>query len=373
MLRGGMAPGTGPDSQVALHYGDPAGEARALERGVGLIDYSQLDVISVSGPERLTWLHLFLSQHVSELPVGRSTETLILDPAGHVQFAAAIIDDGAATWLITEAGSGAPLGEFLRSMQFAARIDIAERHELAAVGIGNFTQTPAALAQLLAGAVVWTDPWPATSGTSYGPEDSAHPAANWDFALALVAAAELPALADNWVAAGGVLVGSWAAEAARIAAWRPRFALEVDDRTIPHELDWLRTAVHLDKGCYRGQETVARVVTLGKPPRRLTFLHLDGSLSELPDTGDLVYAAGREVGHITSAALHHELGPIALAVLRRSVAPDTQLTVRHSESEIAAAQEEIVAASGKSAATPEVRPGAGLRASEARNPRLRDS
>ena len=79
------------------------------------------------------------------------------------------------------------------------------------------------------------------------------------------------------------LAGIWAAEALRVAAWRPRLGFETDHRTIVHEVDWLRTAVHLHKGCYRGQETVARVHNLGRPPRRLVFLHLDGSGHVLPD------------------------------------------------------------------------------------------
>ena len=92
------------------------------------------------------------------------------------------------------------------------------------------------------------------------------------------------------------LAGTWAAEALRVAAWRPRLGFETDHRTIPHEVDWLRTAVHLHKGCYRGQETVARVHNLGRPPRRLVFLHLDGSGHTLPAHGDPVELDGRTVG-----------------------------------------------------------------------------
>ena len=74
-----------------------------------------------------------------------------------------------------------------------------------------------------------------------------------------------------------MLAGTWAYEALRIAAGRPRLGLDTDHRTIPHELGWIETAVHLSKGCYRGQETVARVHNLGHPPRRLVRLHLDGA------------------------------------------------------------------------------------------------
>jgi folate-binding protein YgfZ len=157
-----------------------------------------------------------------------------------------------------------------------------------------------------------------------------------------------------------------ALNALRIAAWRPRQATEVDERSIPHELDWLRTAVHLNKGCYRGQETVAKVHNLGHPPRRLVLLHLDGVL---PVAGDAVIEQPvvepaeapepRDVGRVTSAAHHYELGPIALAVIKRSVDPTAALAVRSAEhGDIAAAQEVIVP------------PSAGAEADVPRLPRL---
>ncbi len=123
------------------------------------------------------------------------------------------------------------------------------------------------------------------------------------------------------------LAGTWAAEALRVAAWRPRLGHETDHRTIPHEVDWLRTAVHLHKGCYRGQETIARVHNLGRPPRRLVFLHLDGSGHVLPAVGSPLTLDGREVGRLTSVARHHEDGPVALGVVKRSVAEDVDLLV----------------------------------------------
>ena len=145
--------------------------------------------------------------------------------------------------------------------------------------------------------------------------------------------------------------------ALRVAAWRPRLATEVDEKTIPHELDWLRSAVDLGKGCYKGQETVAKVLNLGRPPRRLVLLHLDGSDTVLPARGDEVVGEKvrpepepgeaperRTVGRITSSAMHHELGPIALAVVKRSVPGDLPLIVLSHGIEVAAAQVEIVPA-----------------------------
>jgi hypothetical protein len=116
----------------------------------------------------------------------------------------------------------------------------------------------------------------------------------------------------------------WAFEALRIAAHVPRFGLDTDHRTIPHEVGWIGTAVHLNKGCYRGQETVARVHNLGHPPRRLVFLDLDGSVDQLPAHGDPVELDGPAegntvVGFTGSAARHYEQGPIGLALVKRTV------------------------------------------------------
>ena len=91
-------------------------------------------------------------------------------------------------------------------------------------------------------------------------------------------------------------------------ARRPRLGVDSDHRTIPNELEWLRTAVHLDKGCYRGQETVARVHNLGRPPRRLVLLHLDGVSEVLAEPGTPVLAGTREVGRVGSVVRHYELG-----------------------------------------------------------------
>ena len=127
----------------------------------------------------------------------------------------------------------------------------------------------------------------------------------------------------------------WAFEALRIARGEPRLGLDTDHRTIPNEAGWIGTAVHLDKGCYRGQETVARVHTLGRPPRRLTLLHLDGSPSRLPERGSDLLLGEKAVGFVGTSARHHELGPIALAMVKRNVSLDQELVVDG----LAAAQE----------------------------------
>ena len=143
----------------------------------------------------------------------------------------------------------------------------------------------------------------------------------------LVPRAELAVRADELLAAGAVLAGLDAYEALRVEARRPRAGVDSDHRTIPNELEWLRTAVHLEKGCYRGQETVARVHNLGRPPRRLVLLHLDGMSETLPTPGTPVSSGAREVGRLGTAVRHHELGVIALALVKQSVTAGTPLKV----------------------------------------------
>ena len=214
--------------------------------------------------------------------------------------------------------------------------------------------------------VTWRDAWPKVTGggTRYGAPESEHPGAERPWRLVLVPRATLDAEVAAREAAGWRLAGTWATEALRIEAWRPRLDREVDDRTIPHELDWLRTSVHLHKGCYRGQETIARVHNLGRPPRRLVMLHLDGSGHLLPELGAEVrlraedgQATGKVVGVLTSVARHHELGPIGLAVVKRNVPEDAELLVLSdvggSPLEVAAAQEVVVPGDGVSADRPE--------------------
>jgi folate-binding protein YgfZ len=145
-----------------------------------------------------------------------------------------------------------------------------------------------------------------------------------------------PSVDEVVAATGAPLAGLWAFEAARVADRRPRLGRETDHRTLPMEVGWVSAAVHLDKGCYRGQETVARVHNLGKPPRRLVLLHLDGvTTDELPSQGSAVTTTdGRAVGFVGTATRHFELGPIALALVKRSVADDAQLTVGSSAAAI---------------------------------------
>ncbi|MCW2724946.1 MAG: folate-binding protein YgfZ [Frankiales bacterium] len=275
LSRPGAVPADPPDLGVAAHYGDPYREQRQLQAGAAAVDLSHRPVVRISGADRLDWLHSLTTQHLSALAPRQWTQALILSPQGHVEHHLTLVDDGEAVWAHVEPGTAAALVEFLDRMRFMMRVEVED-----------VSSDWAVLHQ--------------------GGQDR------------LVPRGELAAY-------DGELAGIWAHEALRVAARRPRLGVDTDHRTIPNEVGWLTRAVHLDKGCYRGQETVARVHNLGRPPRRLVLLHLDGSESELPTTGDPVTYDGREVGWVGTAARHHELGPIALALVKRQVPDDAEL------------------------------------------------
>ena len=346
LARPGAVAAEGPDAGVAWHYGDPTAEQRALAAGTAVVDQSHLGVVTVTGPDRLTWLNSLCTQSMAALAPGTSTELMILTPQGRVEHVASAVDDGETTWLISE--TAAALYTHLDRMRFMLRVEVTdETADWAALG--------EPLAAPVEGRICWVDPWPHVSegGTTYAPADAAAPVSR-AWRVVLVPRADLVAEVEARIAAGASLAGTWATEAIRIAAHRPRAATELDETTLPHELGWLRTAVHLHKGCYRGQETVAKVHNVGRPPRRLTMLHLDGSGADLPALGAAVtvQATGTPAGRITSVARHHELGPIALAVIKRAVDPGATLEVAGEDGPISAAQEVIVNAEGYSVDRP---------------------
>ena len=327
--RPGAVEGEGPDAGVAAHYGDPMREQRLLSEGLAVVDLSHRGVVAVTGPDRLSWLHSITSQQLTGLPPRESREALVLSPKGHVEHDLHLVDDGETTWVTTEPGDAAPLAAWLDSMRFMLRVEVSDVGGDWAV-LGEPTAEESRPGEPLA----WRDPWPDLVGdtAAYGPVE--HPAHGRRWREVLV---PRDALAD--AVGDRDLAGTWASEALRVEAWRPRLGFETDHRTIAHEVDWLRTAVHLHKGCYRGQETIARVHNLGRPPRRLVFLHLDGSGHTLPERGSAVVHGERQVGFATTVARHYEDGPIALALVKRSTPVDATLLVDG----VAAAQQVVVA------------------------------
>jgi folate-binding protein YgfZ len=315
---------------IAAHYGDPLREQRTLAEAAGLVDRSDRDVVVIPGADRLSWLHDLTSQHLSRLTDGTGTETLILSPQGHVEHHLVLVDLDGTTWADVEPGTGAALHTFLDRMRFLLRVEpqlVTDQWAvLRLVGPTADEVLVAAGLSAPADGVVRVDQLLLRRMPSIG--DGA-PVVDL-----IVPRPELRSVADRLLAAGATPAGADAYEALRVEARRPRFGVDTDHRTIPNELSWLRTAVHLDKGCYRGQETVARVHNLGRPPRRLVLLHLDGISEELPQPGSPVLAGAREVGRVGTVVRHFELGVVALALVKRSVSADSALTVGGSTASI---------------------------------------
>ena len=291
----------GPDVGAVWHFGEPVKEQRALEEGKAFANLGHLPALSITGVDRLTWIHSLCTQDVEKLAPGEWKSGYILDPQGHVEFPLLLVDDGATLFIFTEIATHQSLLTFLTSMRFTLRVEVQD-----ASGEVALFKAPGKTDQI---------------GGPY----------------ALVPRDEITNMTSNF-SLTALEVGTWALDAHRVALGQPRFGFESDPKTIPNELGVLNIAVHMNKGCYRGQETVAKVFNLGKPPRRLTLLHLDGSGVDLPAAGTLVTLDGKNIGFVGTVARHHELGPIALALLKRSIPFDATVHV----GSIPATQEEIV-------------------------------
>jgi len=280
----------GPDTGAIWHFGEPSKEQRVLEEGLAWADLSHHEVISISGEDRLTWLHSLTTQFLENLPVNTWVSALILDPQGHIEHQFNLVDDGTTSWLTLDPGRAAPLLVHLQKMKFMMRVDIRD------------VSDEYALLRL-----------PGVTDELGGP-------------FSIVPRSDLSQWRDR-LNESAMQVGTWALDAQRVAARRPRIGFETDHKSIPNELGMLNMSVHMNKGCYRGQETVAKIANLGAPPRRLVMLHLDGSVVNIPDIGADVEKDGVKVGFIGTIARHFELGTIALAVVKRNTPLDAILMV----------------------------------------------
>ena len=279
---------SGPDKGAIWHFGEPNKEQKELVSGNGWADLSHRAVISISGKDRLTWLHALTTQHLEKLTPGDWQEALILDAQGHIVEQLFLVDDGSTTWIHTEVQRVEHLIEYLEKMKFMLDVEVIDQ------------------------------------SNNYAVLRAAGPADNLGGPYALLPRGEL----SDTVAAfnkAHTQVGIWAVEAIRVAQGRARLLFEVDHKSIPNELGFLNRAVHMKKGCYRGQETVAKVFNLGLPPRKLVLLHLDGSMVELPEYGAKITLEDKEIGYIGTVARHFELGPIALGVIKRNTPQQAQL------------------------------------------------
>nr|WP_229742445.1 folate-binding protein [Gordonia jinhuaensis] len=336
------APEGSPDEGVAWHFGDPFGEQRAAARAAVVVDRSHRGVIEIDGEERLSWLHTISSQHLLDLADRWSAEDLNLDLNGRVEDHFVVTDVDQIAWVDTEGTRADALADFLSKMIFWAKVEVAPRPDMAVLSLVGPDIMTGPIAELLD---LGANPQVYQAGDLPEIHHDEEPLGFWRIMPPTGEGRRTPTidlvipeyLVETWwdelVSAGARPAGTWAYEAMRVAAVRPRLGLDTDDRAIPHELGWIggvaeQGAVHLDKGCYRGQETVARVHNLGKPPRRLALVHLDGSADNRPQPGETVTADGRAVGRLGSVVDHFEFGPIGLALVKRTIPVDTALVIR---------------------------------------------
>jgi len=283
---------SGVDRGLAWHYGDPLREQRWLEAGTGTVDLANREVFRITGAARAAYLNLLGTAKLDELAPGRSASTFLLDPQGHILFFAALVETGEEIWGWTEPGCGAGLTDHLNRMRFRMDVDAQLREDMGVVWIGSPSD------------------WPCREGTPNclgGAE------------------AFIPRTETESVMARGNPVGLWAYTARRIAAGVVRIGVDTDSRTLPNELGVPSENLDLGKGCYPGQETVARVYNVGAPPRRLVRLHFDGSEERFLDPLTPLTLDGVPVGRLGSMAYHHELGPIGLSLIKRETDDDTTL------------------------------------------------
>ncbi|AOZ72133.1 hypothetical protein BK816_01500 [Boudabousia tangfeifanii] len=378
-----------PRGELPMHYGDLLGEQERLAHGQA-VTVLPMGAIRLTGSERLTWLNNLVSQEMLDLHHQPKywRETLWLDANGHITWQGFVADNGEETLILAE--DAPALAEFLNRMRFRSDVqvtDLSETHLVLGDMIERELESELTDISGVPGIVLGArDPWPdeLPGGTTYtgALPHAAHPGERQKRRLTLVRtedalgwlgqlgtgftgsvqAGTAPAEGCRWQYLAGYL--AW--EAQRIAAWRPTTS-DFDGKALPHEFDLLRSAVHLHKGCYCGQETVARIVNVGRPPRRLAAVDLDGSEHELPERGATIKAGEKEDGTLLARAVHYEQGPIGLALLRRSLDARAVLQV----GEVAAASTTIVAIDGKAEASPSDRPGKELRGQNLRGNRPR--
>ena len=305
LSRSGAAEAQGAAAQagtegVAWHYGSPLVEQRIFETGTGLVDRSNRKVIKVEGPDAPTFLNNILSQKVDSVENGFTAGALDLDAQGRIQHTMQVTVVDGVFYLDTSAAEFDTLIGFLTKMIFWSEVTVKEADLAIITLLGQEIALPDAV---FARRVDWNGP------------------SRIDVAIRRE---NLEEGVDKLLEAGAKLTGLMAYTAERVKALEPAAGVDLDDKTIPHEIPhWIGRgehlgAVHLTKGCYRGQETVARVDNLGRSPRVLVLLHLDGSAPLDPVTGAEIKAGARTVGRLGTVVHDADYGPIALGLVKRS-------------------------------------------------------
>ena len=289
---------------------------RQLREECGLLDRSERGKLLVSGPDGAEYLQGQLTNDVEALEVGDGQYAALLDRKGHMQADMRVLRLGAEQiWVDTEAGALPAARRHLEMYSIGrdvAVVDVSEERALFSL-IGPRSPEVAGTAAL-----------PEYSCLETGVSGVECVAVGTRHGIDLIAGAdEAERLRGHLREAGAVEVSPAAAEILRVEAGVPRFGAEMGTETMPAEAGIVEQAVSFTKGCYIGQETVARLHYKGKPNRHLRGLRL----SAPAEPGAALSLGEKEVGRLGGAAVSPALGPIGLAILRREAEPDTELAV----------------------------------------------
>ncbi|MDK8879045.1 folate-binding protein [Corynebacterium sp. MSK008] len=280
---------------VPWHYGNPLTEQRITEPT--LVDRSHRAVIAVSGPDAPTFLNNLLSQKLDDVADGFAASALDLDAQGRILHHADVAVADGVYYFDLPSYQRETFVDFLRKMVFWSEVTIEEPDLGVLTILGPVAQPD--FGQVFTRRL---DGWGGIGRTDIA-----------------VPKSRITEVADQFP-----LAGLMAFTAYRVAAGEPEARADLDEKSIPHEAPNLINrgekirAVHLEKGCYRGQETVARVENLGRSPRLLVKLQLDGSAPNEPEIGAEITAGGRKVGRVGTVVHDADEGPVALALVKRS-------------------------------------------------------
>jgi tRNA-modifying protein YgfZ len=291
-----------------------AGEYGALTERCGLVDRSERGKLALTGTEAREFLHGQVSNDIEALEPGRGCYAAFLTPKGKMLGDLRVLNLGDELFLDTERVSLQSLFNMIRNYKLGRDVELhkrtVERGLLSLVGPG--ARAAAGAADL--GGAEHDNAAGAIGGV---PVRLVATAAGVD----LICDAERTDDLKDALAVPEV--SEAAAEVVRVESGRPRYGLDLDDSVIPQEAGLNERAVSFTKGCYVGQETVARLFYRGKPNRHLRGLRL----SDAAATGDTLRLGEREVGRLGSSVVSPALGPIGLAIVRREASPGDTVTV----------------------------------------------
>jgi len=295
-------------------YGDVTAEYLAIRNGAGLVAASH-DLVSVRGPDAVSFLQSIISQDLDTLAEGGVGRSLLLGPEGKIRAVLWVMKGQDEVILVADGGRGESLAAELGRYRF--RVDAA---------IGPFGGEVLGVWGPSAGAVLEQMKLPNPTGWERGGERLVARLPLGGLARYLVVGADWQELER----AGARPVGSLAADAVRVEAGEPVMGRDLDEKTIPQESGLVPETVSFTKGCYLGQELVARIDSRGHVNRVLRGIVIRTNV--LPPEGAGLFAEGTSVGRLTSVSESLTLrAPVGLALVRREVEPDSQVEIRWEE------------------------------------------